>query len=90
MKIKKAKKEGNMPNKQVNLMKTLKVSAGAKKMNRISRKKVSKKVSRDLKETSSLNFVRDSKGRFKFGKKKVSKTQNDGCKAFKGHQEKKM
>ena len=74
MKIKKAKKEGNMPNKQqVKLMKTLKVSAGAKKMNRISRKKVSKKVSRDLKETSSLNFVRDSKGRFKSGKKKVSK-----------------
>ena len=73
MKIKKAKKEGNMPNKQVKLLKTLKVSAGAKKMNRISRKKVSKKVSRDLKETSSLNFVRDSKGRFKSGKKKVSK-----------------
>ena len=71
-----------MPNKQVKLMKTLKVSAGAKKMNRISRKKVSKKVSRDLKETSSLNFVRDSKGR-----KRFLKTQNDGCKAFKGHQE---
>ena len=58
--------------KEDRLSKTRKASAGTKKITRNSRKKVSMKASRDLKGTSSRNFVRDARGRFK-SSKKVSK-----------------